>query len=243
MIPALLCGRSPGSFKGLKTIPGLVLWVDASSTEIVKDGGGFPADGDPVTTWSDIGGRGQAFTQVTLANMPTYRTNIIGGNPIIRFDGTDDWMDLSTVLKQYHQYTMFLVAIRSNTGTGFVVADGAPGMVLIFTSGTPVIASGASNNPQVQRPTGVANGSPGVYTALNSFDFGNGFWLNSNGTTSALNPLNTTLQIGARLSGTNSPYAGDIGELVFYSRGLTLSEIKSINNYLCHKWLQPSKAS
>ena len=47
------------------------------------------SDGSTVQTWSDISGNARDATQATAANRATYKTAIQGGNPILRFDGTD----------------------------------------------------------------------------------------------------------------------------------------------------------
>lgn len=43
------------------------------------------ADGDPVSTWTD-----QQGNEDLTGTAPTYQTNVINGNPILRFDAVDD---------------------------------------------------------------------------------------------------------------------------------------------------------
>lgn len=70
-------GVQPDSISGLK------LWLKADAITGSNDG-------DSVTTWTDSSGNTNNATQSTAANKPTYKTNIINGNPVVRFDGVDD---------------------------------------------------------------------------------------------------------------------------------------------------------
>jgi len=68
---------SPASIAGLK------LWLDASQITGLNDG-------DAVATWSDLSGQSNSLTQGTASQKPTYKTNILNGKPVVRFDGVDD---------------------------------------------------------------------------------------------------------------------------------------------------------
>jgi hypothetical protein len=50
------------------------------------------SDGNSVSTWGDETGNGHDLTAGTA---PTYRTGIINGNPVVRFDGADDFLDVA----------------------------------------------------------------------------------------------------------------------------------------------------
>ena len=52
-------------------------------------------DGTGVSTWTDLAGSNNA-TQATATNQPTFKTNIINGNPVVRFDGTNDFMAITS---------------------------------------------------------------------------------------------------------------------------------------------------
>jgi hypothetical protein len=47
------------------------------------------SDGDPITSWSDSSNAGNDLS----GGSPTYKTNQIGGQPVLRFDGTDDFLE------------------------------------------------------------------------------------------------------------------------------------------------------
>lgn len=66
-------------------------------------------DGTGVGTWTDLAGSNNA-TQATSANQPTFKTNILNGNPILRFDGTNDQFSLTSTVPiagEYSAITLF----------------------------------------------------------------------------------------------------------------------------------------
>lgn len=69
-----------------ESLPGLWLWLKASTLSL--------NDGDSVTTWTKAGGTGTSPTQGTVGSRPTYQTNEINSQPVIRFDGTDDFFTM-----------------------------------------------------------------------------------------------------------------------------------------------------
>jgi hypothetical protein len=55
------------------------------------------SDGNAVSTWSDRSRNAADATQ-TGANRPEYKEAIQGGQPVVRFDGTDDFFPMTTPL-------------------------------------------------------------------------------------------------------------------------------------------------
>ena len=53
------------------------------------------ADNTAVSTWADRSGNGYDVSQATGANQPTLQTQEKGGSSIVRFDGTNDFLDRS----------------------------------------------------------------------------------------------------------------------------------------------------
>jgi hypothetical protein len=58
-----------------------ILWLDAE--QIV----GLANNGE-VASWNDASGMGRNATQTTQSRRPRYMTNVVGGKPAVRFDGT-----------------------------------------------------------------------------------------------------------------------------------------------------------
>jgi len=69
------------------------------------------SDGNAVSTWSDRSRNAADATQ-TGANRPEYKKSIQGGQPVVRFDGTDDFFPMTTPL----------AAVFQNKGRGIVIA-------------------------------------------------------------------------------------------------------------------------
>jgi hypothetical protein len=69
------------------------------------------SDGNAVSTWSDRSRNAADATQ-TGANRPEYKEAIQGGQPVVRFDGTDDFFPMTTPLS----------AVFRNKSYGIVIA-------------------------------------------------------------------------------------------------------------------------
>ena len=48
------------------------------------------SNGNEVSTWPDRSGNSRDVTQATSANRPTYQNAVQGGQPVVRFDGSND---------------------------------------------------------------------------------------------------------------------------------------------------------
>ena len=54
------------------------------------------SDGNAVDTWTDLSSNARNASQSTAANRPLYKTGVQGGNPVIRFDGSNDLLQTTT---------------------------------------------------------------------------------------------------------------------------------------------------
>jgi len=72
-------------------------------------------DGDAVSGWDDQTDNNNDLSQPTTSNQPTYKTGVINGNPVVRFNGTDEFLDVSfSTLSQ--PFSIFYVgALRSSS--------------------------------------------------------------------------------------------------------------------------------
>lgn len=68
-------------------IPAPLVWLEASLIT-------GKSDGDTVSTWTDASGHGYDATVGSLAS-PIYKTNIVNGKPIVRFNGTTQGLSWS----------------------------------------------------------------------------------------------------------------------------------------------------
>ena len=71
-------------------IDGCITWLDAEYSAFEL------GDGETVVQWKGVGG-GPAAVQSTLANRPILVSNVMGGRPAVRFDGTNDSLSLGNL--------------------------------------------------------------------------------------------------------------------------------------------------
>lgn len=74
------------------------------------------ADNTAVATWPALAGSN--MTQATSGSQPSYRTNVLNGKPVVRFDGVDDAIATATTMPVTAQpYTIYLV-LKANVVSG-----------------------------------------------------------------------------------------------------------------------------
>ena len=100
---------------------GLQLWLDASDASTVFDattGGSLVAADGGVARWEDKSGNGRHATQGTSNSRPIRKTAIQNGLGVLRFDGTDDFLDSTDFLDltSGQAMTAFVVLKRASTG-------------------------------------------------------------------------------------------------------------------------------
>lgn len=75
------------------------------------------ADGNAVSTWQDRSANANNAGQSTAANQPTYETNEVASQPVVRFSGTDDFMTCAA-LSSAITASSVVGAVKSNLTTG-----------------------------------------------------------------------------------------------------------------------------
>jgi chitodextrinase len=187
-------------------VAGLVWWLKADSLSL--------ADGDPVATWADSSTEADDATQGTAGNRPTYQTNEINSLPIVRFDGTDDFL---TVTKgAYATWTIFFVAKNGDTSPGYMLAAG--------TDTTAIISEFAAGDWQFFNNPGtvdIGDTSTSVFQIIS--------------TTSGQGGNSGTWRVGADLA-SGAPWAGDIAEIIIYDTVLSAPNQTIVMTYLQDKY-------
>jgi len=85
-------------------VGGLLLWYKADSITGLNDG-------DAVSQWNDSSGQNNHAVQNTADNKPIFKTNIVNGLPVVRFDGVDDFMSFTSRVSTIR--TAFFVLVWS----------------------------------------------------------------------------------------------------------------------------------
>lgn len=220
-------------------IAGLKLWLKADAITGLSDG-------DAVTTWSDSSGQGNNAGQGTASKKPTYKTAIKNGLAIVRFDGTDDFMDLATDLFNTNvPKTVFVVATVSSTN-GLLIGDvGYDGYwsggqysqgVMVYGGNAQMMHRSASNGVYI---TGGAASAWTIISAI--FADGATSYLYQDGaqkgtSTNALASFYTSTSIGGNGSFASTLANGDFAEIIYYDSALSLADYGSVQTYLNNKW-------
>jgi hypothetical protein len=84
-------------------------------------------DTDPVSSWSDSSGNGNTVTQATAGNRPTYRTGVINSLPVVRFDGTDDYLQAAAAIVSAAPHTMIACVRPTSVAAGVARFAGGGG--------------------------------------------------------------------------------------------------------------------
>lgn len=205
-------------------LTGLFAWYDASRITGLTDTA-------QVSQWNDLSPNGRHLTQGTAGNRPLYRTNIQNGKPVVRFDGVDDYLSTAAITLN-QPFTAFAV-VRASLGAtaNETVFEGAGSVQMSAQSssgGRYMIMGGTPFSQVVQAPkdnafrviTGVFNGATST--------------IRNNGVqnTGSLGTVGMTRIGVGRQNGGTEPLNGDIAELIFFNRALTLGEIEQVEAYL-----------
>lgn len=138
-------------------ISGLKLWLDASVGlfDATSGGSAVTTDGSSVARWEDQSGNGVHATQATSANRPVLKTAIKNSKNVLRFDGSNDFLEnVSTAFQGLTDLTMVTVSapninINSETFYGIAgIAFTTNARVMMHYGGTSVGIAGEGTDPR-----------------------------------------------------------------------------------------------
>ncbi len=225
------------SYKYKKTfsplnIAGCKLWLDASKIAGLSDN-------DPVALWADASGNSNDATQAVGVLQPIYKTGVLNGLPVVRWDGSDDSLIVPDFLSG--QSTAFVVGINSriavvefmilqNSGTGYLI------FLANANSGSNFWGVYLSNYGFV--PSGETSSAFKVYTvrtdsSINVEMYTNGT-LSATATSGVLYTGLTFSMIGNDQY--NQVLNGDIAEIIVYDSALSSGDRMAVETYLSAKY-------
>jgi hypothetical protein len=117
-------------------VSGNTLWLKADDLSL--------ANAAAVSSWTDASATGNNAVQATATNQPTFRTNVINGKPVVRFDGSNDFLTLNTNPSPPASHTIFAVISTSNYAAGDVFFGAYSGAL---TSSWAALWTFSSTNP------------------------------------------------------------------------------------------------
>jgi hypothetical protein len=193
-------------------------------------------DNDALSAWTDSSGNGNNLAQGTGINQPIYKTSIMNGKPVVRFDGSNDNLASTFGTGQSSPYTVFVVSQFSASGTSQkMIFDGVSDASAAIFRSVSNDAWYVNNGSQIGPATG-ASDVKHVYTAVFN---GSSSSLSIDGGTPATGTLGTPslagITVGCRGNGTECADA-DIPEVIVYSGALSASDIDTVETYLGDKY-------
>lgn len=224
---------TPGAFVPTD-IAGLKLWLKADALGL--------SNNDPVASWTDSSGTSNNATQGTSGKRPVFKTAILNGLPIVRFDGTDDILLCANELPNTASVFMVVAVNTTPANSDLLIANsnGASGGILIWARTSSSTNWGGLNTSFV-----VVNAaedlSVGVYNDLELTTSGSSMQFYRNGT---LKVNNGTQSYGG--PGASSSIGGqaddssftdcDIAEVIVYDTVLSSGNRMSVEAYLATKY-------
>lgn len=241
----------PGGISG-----NLRWWLKADAGTFTGNGTGATVDGSLVQQWNDQSLVGNHARQVTNANKPVYKTNIINGYPVLRF-ATDQFIDgLATpAVGPTDNLQMFLV-LRQNAYTPGGTNDGSGTFIIDRTTATNNLMSFKMVNTDkyyyqkrndtggsLTGPVSVTGAQVGTFVLLEYYrTVGTAYGIYINGrldATSGGDSENITgpqLRIGRHATTTGGGLNGDLAELALYNNNPNAGNRLKIESYLALKY-------
>lgn len=202
-----------------------LMWLKADSLAL--------NDNDTVTTWTDQSGNANSPTQATEANKPLYKTNILNGKPVVRGDGSDDYMKKAFTLNQPH--TTFVVFKLITEGADETIFDGENINTMRFQE-----TAAATDDFRIYAGAGITITHPSVANfRIASFRINGASSRASIGTTAASGNAGAVNATGITLfaNGSNGNNANaDIAEHIVFSGAMSDANMNLVGSYLAAKY-------
>lgn len=237
-------------------IPGCQLWLDAS--QIVG-----LADGDPVAQWNDLSGNGYNAAQAVVAKQPVFHTGV---HPSIEFASTPDQTSLvvtaAPVCAQFQSadgFTLFVVGrLFPSEGVQTLLCASNPDLDQVFSlESLSTSILDPVTNASLRMFAGYFNGGmnyAGAFLGMPTADRASAIVTRllpgrKNAVASSSNAEEyigftgdgnaSILPTGLYIPSDASQYATSacvVHELGMFSRALTASEVRQLQEYLSAKW-------
>lgn len=212
------------------------LWQDTARTTAIT------ADGQSIAGVTDKSGTAHHASSTVSGERPLYKTAIINGKSVARFDGTDDWL-MTTITADATQ-TLFVVGKKRSAASSAnqsmfgldssarVLTDTDTGSGFLYSVLNTLAAQVLGGTPTNVNAV-VCRWNGGSTTQMN-------VWLNG-GTSTSFNPddsFTTATEVVLGAGNASPQYFGDydIGELILYNSNISLTDVNSVGAYLASKW-------
>lgn len=230
-------------------------WLRADEDVYVDAGTTLATNNQTVRQWNTRGGVTAAnATQATAGSRPTYLTNVVNGNPVVRFNSST-FLDFGSLGVSSTSDLSMTVVFRPNTLNGGTLTNTTGGYIIDRTTNTTPVFSlklispstaalqeRIDSNPPFDGVATTSSISTNVPQIIDFYrDYSVRFGIHYNGAlenilTESGGSLTFPIpRIGATQAGSNG-LNGDIAEFIFYNRDISTSERNRIDSYLALKY-------
>jgi hypothetical protein len=222
----------PGSLSYVATVPfdpstiaGLKLWLKADSMAV--------ADGTLLTAWNDSSSNAYNLGNGGGAQRPTFKTNIVNGKPVVRFDGVANRMFNAVGIGVSQPNDVFVVA-KGNVSamhTGLLWAS-TQQMLILQTSGNLYMFAGIVLQDSANHG-GAFHVFNAVFNSVASYGIVDSSVVTGPATAGGAIVGNVYIMSDA----TNTYFStGDYAELLIYNSALSAPDRTNVVNYLKTKY-------
>jgi hypothetical protein len=201
-----------------------------------------------VTAWNDLSGNGNNLERSGLSRQPGFASNAVNGFPVIRFDGSNDYLRRTLTTPYTGESTTFIVAavtpgqtaprglfstgtLKDDTATYELTVDGtSPGALRMHTVANYAAGSVPSQTAFQLLTLVIKTNTLEVYRG------GQLFASYALGSTEAKTYLNYTLGAERR---TFASLGCDIAETLVYQRVLSAEDRQKVEGYLANRYGLP----
>src|SRR3989338_1258433 len=232
----------------VNSIKNLTIWYETTVDESFADS--EEENNTDISTWNDINPQSSSKSNATQSSTkPQYIEGAMNGLPVVRFNGTDDFLNFDGTLLVNTNYTIFVVEQR-RTGTGinkhFLGGSGVAtntNLHLGYRNDTTVTQDHYSNAINYTIPA-YSSPIPRIHTFWFSNASGNGkkYWLNGGTTADAFDTSQTAYVASyagsaiGRYASTSDSFNGDVAEIIIFNRALNTEERQAVESYLSQKF-------
>lgn len=215
-------------------VAGYSLWLKADAG-VLNGAGSAASDGDAVATWQDQSGNGNDATQSTGGSRPTYKTSIVNGLPVLRFNGFNSLSltatlaaDPCTVLAVFRpDSSSVLTIVAGDTGGLQYRLDGLQQRLVKTNTadmgfGTGTLSTSAFSSGGVRYSTSASQANLRLDGA-------------SDGDKTPLSLSNPFQWIGSKAT-VSEAFSGDIAELLIYPSALSDADRGTTETYLASRY-------
>lgn len=220
-----------------------VLWLKADAGTYQSSGGSAAtADTDPVGQWQDQSGNARHFEQATAGRRPQLRTGVQNGLPVVRGDGSDDYLIGPDFLTGFTVGEIYLVVKAAADPPSSEFESGlydfgsaAVSTHYPYTDNTVYDDFGTNTRKSTGNPS-LSLGSFRVYNVVSTASEWTSYLDGVQHYTTGTNTVGWTTEPRLFRAVDTYYFKGDIGEVLLFSSALSAGDRTDLLGYLQDRW-------